>query len=135
MIVDLEDKTETGWFDLRAGGRVQLRLLSITDVRAIRDASVKTVVEYPLLDGVYKRFESEKFNAELATEIRHDRTIMGWEKLFDKNEKEIPVTRANKKLLMELVPEFREAVDNGLKALKEADEAKSGQAEKNSLMS
>ncbi len=135
MIVDLEEKEESGWFDLRDGGRVNLRLLSIADFREIRKATSKAKAEYPLLDGKYQRFEAVDFDADLFNEMRLDRNIIGWEKLFDRNEKEIPVTKGNKVLLMERSTEFRDAVENGLKALQEAEKARSEAAEKNSLPS
>src|SRR5574343_1261981 len=139
MIIDLEDKEESGWFDLRDGGRIHLRLLSSKDVREIGKATRKTVSEYPLLkdpatgkDG-YQRFERQEFNFELFYSMRLDRNILGWEKLFDRNKKEIPVTQENKVLLYERVPEFRDTVEKGLKALKDAETARVEASEKNSL--
>jgi len=131
MIVDLEEKEESGSFELKGGGKVHLRLMSAKDVKEVRDASTTIVPEYPLLDGKYQRFEAEKFDVELFVEMRLDRNITGWDDLFDKNEKPIPVTKENKVLLMAMIPEFREAVDNGLAALKEAEAAKAEQSEKN----
>lgn len=137
MIVDLKDREERGWFDLRDGGRIQLRLLSVSDLREINKATRRTVSEYPLLkdpatgrDG-YQRFEREEFDFELFQSMRLDRNILGWEKLVDRDEKPIEVTPENKVLLYERVSEFRDAVENGLKALKAAEAARVGAAEKN----
>jgi hypothetical protein len=140
MIVDLDEKTESGTFELKGGGKVTIRLLTLNDLREIRKATGKTVAEYPLLEDpktkelIYRRFEGFHFDSDLFDEMKWDRIITGWEDLFDKNKKPIPVTKEMKVLLMTSgkAPEFVEAVENGLKALREADEAKSKAAEKNS---
>lgn len=131
MIVDLEEKTECGWFDLEGGGRLQLRLLSIDDIREMRKQCVKTIPEYPKIDGEYRRFEGTEFNTDLWREIMWDKTIMSWEQVFDKNEIPIPVTRENKVLLMTRVAKFNKAYEDGLKALKESDAKKAATLEKN----
>ena len=124
MIVDLEEKTECGSFELKGGGKVHLRLLTGTDIKEMRKACLSNIVEYPLLDGKYQRFEGTKFDEELWESMKWDRGITGWDNLFDCNKKAIPVTPENKALLMERVMEFRLAVENGLKALKEAEAEK-----------
>ena len=135
MIVDLEEKTESGVFDIKGGGKVHVRLLTSTDLKVIRKACVTKVVEYPLLgegsEKKYQRFEFENLDAELFNTMSWDLGITGWENIFDKNKKPIPVTKENKTLLMVLSPEFKEAVDNGFKALKEAEKAKAGAEIKN----
>lgn len=131
MIVDLTDKTESGWFDLEGGGRVQLRLLDITDIRDMRKACLKTVPEYPKIDGKYQRFEGQEFDGDLWNEMLWDRTIIGWEGIFDRNEKPIPVTKENKALLMMRAPEFVRVYEEGIKALKAAEEVRAEAAEKN----
>lgn len=131
MIVDLTDKEEKGRFDLKDGGWIDLRLLSLQDVKDLRDACVKTVAEYPMLDGKYQRFERMDFNSDLWNEMRYDRTITAWGDIFDKNEKPIPCTKEMKVALMTKVPEFIEAYTNGMKALKDAEEARVKVQEKN----
>lgn len=131
MIVDLQEKEETGTFELEGGGEVNLRLLSSADLKAMKKACLTTVAEYPLLDGKYQRFESQKFDGELFEAMKWDRVITGWEKLFDRDKKPIPVTPENKVLLVEKVPAFKEAVENGLKSLKDAEQAKAAALEKN----
>jgi hypothetical protein len=131
MIVDLEEKEESGTFELEGGGKVSLRLLSGVDLKAMRKACMTTAVEYPLLDGKYQRFEAPKFNGELFEEMKWDRAITGWEALFDRNKKPIPVTPENKVLLMEKAEEFAAAVNAGLASLKEAEKVRTEQAEKN----
>ncbi len=131
MIVDLEDKEEKGTFELKGGGKVHLRLLSGADLKDMRKATMTTAVEYPLLDGKYQRFEAPKFDGELFESMKWDRVITGWDLLFDRNEKAIPVTPENKVLLIEKVPEFAEAVNAGLAFLKEAEKVRAEQAEKN----
>ena len=138
MIVDLEDREEKGSFDLGGGGKVHLRLLGSADMREMRAACVKTVSEYPLLKDPetgkerYQRFEREEFDGELWREMQLDRNITGWEGIVDRNKKPIPVTQEHKVLLYSTVPAFRNAVDNGLKALKEAEKARAEALEKNS---
>lgn len=134
MIVDLAEKTESGTFELKGGGKVHLRLLTGEDLKAMRKACLSTAVEYPLLDGKYQRFETEKFDAELFRQMGWDRNIVGWDDLYDRNEKPIPVTPENKALLMERVPEFKEAVENGNKALRDREKAETEAAEKNLQM-
>ena len=131
MIVDLNEKTESGWFDLEGGGRVHLRLLDITDIRDMRKACLKTVPEYPKLDGKYQRFEGQEFDNDLWNEMLWDRTIIGWEGIFDRDERPIPVTKERKVLLMMRVSEFVKVYEEGIKALKAAEEARAEAAEKN----
>jgi hypothetical protein len=131
MIVDLTDKEEKGRFDLKDGGWIELRLLSVQDIKDMRDACIKTVAEYPLLDGKYQRFERMDFNSDLWDEMRYDRTIVGWGDIFDKNEKPIPCTKEMKVALMIKVPEFITAYTEGMKTLKDAEKAKAEVQEKN----
>jgi hypothetical protein len=131
MIVDLNEKTESGWFDLEGGGRVHLRLLDITDIRDMRKACLKTVPEYPKLDGKYQRFEGQEFDNDLWNEMLWDRTIIGWEGIFDRDERPIPVTKERKVLLMMRASEFVKVYEEGIKALKAAEEARAEAAEKN----
>lgn len=131
MIVDLEDKEITGSFELKGGGKVHLRLRNEKDEREIRAACVTVAVEYPFLDGQYRRFEVEKTDMDKFLEMSWDRNITGWDDLFDKNKKPIPVTKENKALLMRLVSSFREAVTAGLKVLQDGERVKAEQVAKN----
>jgi len=131
MIVDLEEKDVTGTFELSGGGKVHLRLLSGDDLKTMRKECFTKRVEYPLLGGKFQRFEAEDFDAEKFARMGWLRNITGWEDLFDRNGKPIPVTDENKVLLMEKVAEFREAVTEGNKALKEAEKARAEELEKN----
>jgi len=138
MIVDLEEKTERGTFDLGGGGKVHLRLMTATDIKEITKATMTTSPEYVLLEDPetkkkeYKRFEGQKFNVDLFDEMKWDRIIEGWDNVLDKDEKPIPVSSENKTLLMTRVPDFAKAVNDGLKALKKEEEKKQKAAEKNS---
>lgn len=131
MIVDLENKSESGRFDLPDGGWVELRLLTAKDLKDMREACAKVIPEYPLLDGKYQRFERTEFNNDLWDEMRYDRTITAWGDIYDKNEKPIPCTKEMKGLLMTSVVEFIKAYNEGMKALKGADEQKSEAQEGN----
>jgi len=126
MIVDLEEKTESGSFEIKGGGKVHLRLLSSADIRDMKKASLTDVVEYPLLgEGdkkTYHRFESQKFDSDVFNKMIWDRGITGWDGISDKNKNPIPVTAENKELLMLRSQDFREAVEKGQAALKKAEE-------------
>ena len=121
MIVDLIEKEESGTFELEGGGKVHLRLLSLADLKEIRAACFTSTPEYPLLNGKYQRFEVDKFNADLFSEMSIDRNIAGWDDIFDRNQVPIPVTKENKVLLMSFVPAFKKAVEEGNKAIKDAE--------------
>ena len=124
MVVDLGQKTESGRFDLKGGGWVELRLLSLQDIKDMRDACIKTVPEYVLLEGNYQRFERTEINNDLWDEMRWDRSIVAYGDIFDKNEKPVPCTKEMKVLLMTKVTEFIQAYTEGMKALKDADNKK-----------
>ena len=143
MIVDLEDKEVKGTFELKGGGNVHLRLRSEADEKTIMAACVKKRAEYPLLKDptdttgkreTYQRFEVEDMDRDLFFEMSMDRNITGWDDLFDRTKKPIPVTKENKVLLMKNAPAFRDAVNAGLKALKDGESKAVEQAEKNSLI-
>lgn len=131
MRVDLTTREEQGWFDIRDGAKVHLRLLSETDIAEMRAACITVVPEYPLLDGKYQRFEAQKFDGALFERMRVERTILGWSGVQDANGVDVPVTAENKLLLVHLVPDFAKAVDAGLKALKDAEAARLEAREKN----
>lgn len=126
MIVDIDKRpeTESGWFELRDGGRVHLRLMSADDLREIRKTCITSETEYPLLGGKYQRFEVQKFDDEAFDVLMWDKTIIGWEQILDRNAHPVPVSKEMKALLMRNVPEFYEAVNNGLKSLKESEAAR-----------
>ncbi|PKN20883.1 MAG: hypothetical protein CVU71_03640 [Deltaproteobacteria bacterium HGW-Deltaproteobacteria-6] len=140
MIVDLERKpTESGSFELKGGGKVHLRLMDSEDIRELQKACMTSVPEYPLLKNPetgkdeYRRFDAPKFDGDLWDEMMWDRVITGWDDLFDKDKKPIPCTKENKVLLMTCgkAKEFVDAVNNGLKTLKDQDKARSEATEKN----
>ena len=143
MEVDLKKKeTESGWFDIKGGGRVHIRLLSADDIITMRKACFSRVVEYPLLKDPktgkedYRQFESEKFDSDLWEEMKNDLAIIGWDAMVNKETKKpIEVTKENKNMLMfpGVCPPFREAVEKGLASLKEAEKAKAAASEKNLL--
>lgn len=140
MVVDLtERETESGTFELKGGGAVHVRLLSEKDVEEIIRATRSNTAEYPLLKDpltgkeAYQRFEVTRFDADLFDEMNFERSITGWENIYDRTGKLIPVTTENKVLLMTRVPEFREAVEKGLLALRKAASEKKDAEAKNEL--
>lgn len=130
MNVDLTEKEEKGSFDLKGGGKVHLRLRNEADEKEIRKACVTTVVDYPFLDGKYQRFENEKTDTDLFLLMCWDKNIVGWDGILE-DKKPVPVTKENKVALMKRSEDFREAVQNGLKALQEASKVRAEAAEKN----
>lgn len=130
MNVNLQDNEERGTFDLKGGGKVHLRLRNEQDEKEIRAACVTSAVEYPLLDGKYQRFETEKTDMTKYVEMSWEKNIVGWDGVMD-DKKPVPVTKENKIKLMKMVPEFNEAVTDGLKALREASKSKADRTEKN----
>jgi len=135
MIIDLEEKEVTGTFELAGGGKVHLRLLNSVDLKVMRKECFKKRVEYPLVGegkaAHYQRFESEEFDSEKFQRMGWERNITGWDDLFDRDEKLIPVTTENKALLMERVPQINEAVTKGNKILQEQEKERAEAAEKN----
>lgn len=133
MIVDVTDTEQSGSFELPGGGTLELRLLSVADLKQLRDTCVKITPEYPKLDdGQYHRFEGLQWDKDLWDALAWDLTIKSWSKLFDRDGNEIPVTRDNKVLLMTRSAQFRQAYDDGMKALKEAEKEALKEQEKNS---
>jgi hypothetical protein len=141
MEVNLEKKeTKSGWFDIKGGGRVNIRLLSAADVEAMKKACLTVVDKYPLLlnpetgKEEYRFFQSQEFNEGLFEEMKNDLSIVGWDTMVNAKTKEpIEVTKENKNLLMfpGVCPQFVEAVEAGRKALKEQDRTEREESEKN----
>lgn len=128
---DISGKTEQGWFDVEGGGRVEFRLLSAEDLKAITTACIKKGVEYPKLEGQFRRFETVETDFDLWNEMMWDLSIVGWEGLFDAQEREIPVTRENKCLLMTRIQAFADLHERAMKTLKEATDERAEASEKN----
>jgi hypothetical protein len=84
-----------------------------------------------LLGGKYQRFEVQNFDEDAFDTHTWDKIIVGWEKIFDRAENPVAVTTDNKALLMRHVPEFAEAVNVGLKSLKDTEEARAEAERKN----
>ena len=128
---DISGKTEQAWFDVEGGGRVEFRLLSSDELKEITNACIKKSVEYPKLEGQFRRFETVETDWDLWHEMVWDRSIVGWEGLYDVNEREIPVTKENKCLLMTRVQAFAELHEKSMAALKTAIEERAEASEKN----
>ncbi len=128
---DLSGKTEQGWFDVEGGGRVEFRLLSADDLKTITAACIKKVDKYPKLDGQFRHFEAVETDWDLWNEMLWDLSIVTWEGLYDAQEREIPVTRENKLLLMTRVPAFAELHERAMKALKGTADEQAEASEKN----
>jgi hypothetical protein len=116
---------------LKGEGKLHLRIPPDSEVEAIRKAATKTVVEYPLIGGKYHHVDNEVFDDKKWWKDILDVSITGWDDLFDKNEKPIPVTAENKVLLMNKVLEVIEAYATGMGILRKTKAEKIKAAEKN----
>lgn len=143
MVVNFsQSKSETGSFELKSGGSVNLRLLNAKDIKEMTEACVTVTPEYPYLpimkdgvpqkDGQYVRFERRDVNQDLWNEMLWDRAITGWKDIKTENGDPVEVTKENKVLLMTQNSEFKETVDAGMTALKNAEKARTEASEKNS---
>ena len=110
---------------------MEFRLLSAEDLKAITAACIKKGVEYPKLEGQFRRFETVETDFDLWNEMMWDLSIVGWEGLYDAQEREIPVTKENKCLLMTRVQAFAELHEKSMAALKAAIDARAEALEKN----
>jgi hypothetical protein len=120
-LIDIEEN-EAKWFEMEGGGRVQLRTLSPDEFKQLQKKTTKKKVDFKKVEGTPGRFEYEEVNTELQNELFWDAVIVGWEKLFDKNNKEIPCTKENKVALMTRSKKFLNFVADSMKVLTE-DEA------------
>lgn len=131
-IFDLDEKKAT-WFDMDGGGRVQLRLLSADDWKAIRAQSVKRSPVYEKLDGKWERFDTETKDEDLQNELFWDAAIVAWENLQDGKGTEILCTIENKVLLMMTQPKFSRFVGECVDVLTKDETVRAEAFEKNSL--
>jgi hypothetical protein len=161
MIADIKvekAKVQSGTFNIDGGGTVTVQLLQADALKAMNKACFTTSVEYPLLEDPvtgkkeYRRFEVPKFDSDLWNEMLWDRVIVGWENILDVKERPIPVTKEFKVLLMSeimqmeddtpvikdgktvkipKVPAFSNAVNAGLKVLRETESKEAEVKEKN----
>jgi len=120
------------WFDLEGGGRIQLRTVSPEIFRQINRRCVKKRVDFKKVDGTPGRFEYEEVNDDLKNELFWDDCIVSWENLFDGKGNEIPCTKENKIVLMNLRSgKFRSFVADCLKVLTEMEAEQAEVASKN----
>ena len=127
---DLEERPGV-WFDMKGGGRVQLKTLTPEAWRDIRGKSVKMVPEYQKLDGKWERFEVEKKDDDLQNRLFWDAVIVAWENLQDGNGHEIPCTSENKSLLMLTQPKFSRFIGECVDVLAKDEIARAEASEKN----
>lgn len=137
MIVDLEarnkkDAEERGSFELEGGGKLHLRLPPNEELTAIRERHTHKTVEYPFLNGKYHHVDNQTFDEKGWWAETLDKTIVGWDDCFDRNQKPIPVTKENKSILFEVSLDFIKAYTAGMDTLRKARAAKWEAAEKNS---
>ena len=142
MKVNRNRTTESGSFDIPSGGKLHLRLLGSKDLKEMRKLCFEEKVEYPrvpdydadgnqLSTGHYERFETSKMDRDKWQEELWDRTITGWDGITEDDGTPTPVTLADKIFFMENDLEFQTAYNEGMKALKERDAAKTEELPKN----
>ena len=131
-VFNLEEREKQGvWFGMEGGGRVQLKVLSRDEWRAILARTVTRTPEYAKLDGKWERFEVNKVDEELQNELFWDALIVAWEGLFDGKGAEIPCTKETKALLMLTQPAFAKFVGECIDALAKGEAARAEALEKN----
>jgi hypothetical protein len=129
---DLEEEAGA-WFEMDGGGRVQIRLISPETMKSIRKQSVKRRVEFKKVDGTPARFEHEEIDEDLQSELFWDDCIVGWQGLMDAKGREIPCTKENKLLLMNLRSGmFRTFVVSAINRLSDETAKQAAVSEKNS---
>lgn len=106
------DDTRTEW--------VEIRTLSVNEMKRIRKDAVKKGVEYyrDKRGGKVHRIEYEDMNDDKFSDSMWDYVIVNWN-ILDKAGKKIPCTRENKLLLMGNSIEFAKFVSDNLAKLTE----------------
>lgn len=97
--IDFDEVGTAKWFEMEGGGRLQLRVPTLSDWKRIRKQVFHKKVEFKKVDGTPGRFEYEEVNEELQNELFWDATIVNFEN-FTNKEVLIPCTKENKILLM-----------------------------------
>lgn len=130
MKFDFSNLNPGTWFDFdndKDGGKVCLKILSAEDSQKVRDQCIKKENIYR--DG--KQYINENLNEKLFVEMVWDICIVGWENIFDAENKPIPCTKEFKLVLMNKSVKFAEFVTGKLNLLRELKEGQSKEEEKN----
>lgn len=127
---DLSDLNPPTWFDHPEDNeaRICLRVAAGKDFDKIRSATTKRVPEYRR----GQRFEVEKVDEELRSEMTWQHCLVDWEGIVDSEGESIECTPENKVLLMQGSPRFAAWVSDCLEILNQAHAEKTESAEKNS---
>jgi hypothetical protein len=124
------DESESKWFEMDGGGRLQLRIPTMADWKEIRKQTVKKRVEFKKVEGTAARFEHEEINEDLQNELFWDSAIVNFENFTNKGDP-IPVTRENKVLMM-TSNKFAKFFSESFKTLSEDEARQAEVSEKNS---
>jgi hypothetical protein len=128
MAVFTIEKSEGVWFDYPGGGRVKLRVPTTEDFFRIHKESVENRPYLHEEEGKPPRvLNYEVPDNDKAARLTNDCTIIEWENFFfdEAKKKPIPCTPENKTALMRMTdPSFRDFVNDKVKALDEAQQAK-----------
>jgi hypothetical protein len=120
------------WFDMKGGGRVQLKTLSPGQYRKIFKATERKEPIFHEINGKATLFERVIIDDDLRRQMINDASIPSWEKLFDKAGAPIPCTTDNRELLMLMEDgTFRDFVNEKMKTLTEAEAKAIENASKN----
>jgi hypothetical protein len=133
-MIDLKGLTKPSRF-FWAGSEeewIDLRNITIAQVKAIRKKTVSQRAEYHQVDGVNKpyRYEVEDTDQEKADELLWDYQIADW-CIVDADGKKIKCTLENKLLLMENSAEFVTFVVDSLNKLAKDEAERRDKSEKN----
>jgi hypothetical protein len=93
------DENEATWFEAEDGGRIQIRIPTMSDWKGIRRQTVRKKVEFKKVEGTAGRFEFEEVNEDLQNELFWDMAIVNFENFTNKGVL-IPCTKENKIRLM-----------------------------------
>ena len=134
MKFNLEDLNPPAWFDHpnpKDPAKILLRVASASELESIRKKTTRREVEYKR----GQRFEVERIDEELQTQLTWQWCILDWEGLYDYKDEIIPCTEDNKVLLMLNSPQFSKWVVDCLDRLNDDNVERVESAEKNSLKS
>ena len=131
-VFNLKNLNPGSWFDYD-GGRVCIRCVAQADMNKIRKECTTKRTEYKQVSrGNHQRYGYVEADEDKIREMLYDATIVDWEGFLDEETgEEIPCNRENKIMLVGNVPDFQEWVDEKAIIVKEDQEKRDEELEKN----
>ena len=120
------------WFDVKGGGRICLRPLTVEDWREIEKATTKKKEVFKPYQGQIVRVAWQEPDDDKQNEMFWDKVIVDWENFFDANGKPIPCTKKNKVLLIMKSSAFLKFLTDCIQKMNEEEEKRQEEIEKNS---